>query len=136
MKKLSSITLLLLVFTFAKSSAQNFNDKQNMEVVTEQDPFYPKGDAALFNYVLEAVKYSTEAKQKFVEGEVMISFDVMPDSTINNTRIISGVCCGINEEVQRIIKELKFAPAMQNGVKMRMNVMMSFPVKAHTKTGN
>ena len=50
---------------------------------------------------------------------------------VSKGNVISGVCCGINEEVQRVVKVLKFAPAMQNGIKMRMNVMMNFPVKAH-----
>jgi protein TonB len=134
MKK-NTLLLLITLFYFANSSkAQNkepYNDKQNITVVTDQEPYYPKGDFELYKYVLNAVKYSDEAKQKFVEGEVMLSFDVLPDSTVNNTSVISGVCCGINEEVQRVVKELKFAPAMQNGVKMRMNVMMNFPVKAH-----
>ena len=122
------------MYHFIDAQAQNkepYNDKQNMAVVTEQEPFYPKGDIELYKFVLNAVKYSDEAKQKFIEGEVMLSFDVLADSTINNVNIISGVCCGINEEVQRVVKELKFAPAMQNGIKMRMNVMMNFPVKAH-----
>ena len=78
-----------------------------------------------------AKKRSWVGPSKLIEGEVMLSFDVLPDSTISNTNVISGVCCGINEEVQRVVKALKFAPAMQNGIKMRMNVMMNFPVKAH-----
>jgi TonB family protein len=134
MKKKLSLVIIALLYHFIDAQAQNkepYNDKQNMAVVTEQEPFYPKGDIELYKFVLNAVKYSDEAKQKFIEGEVMLSFDVLADSTINNVNVISGVCCGINEEVQRVVKELKFAPAMQNGIKMRMNVMMNFPVKAH-----
>jgi len=134
MKKfLFIITIALLALSY-NVDAQNklpYNDKQNIAVVTEQEPFFPKGDIELYKYVLNTVKYSDEAKQKFIEGEVMLSFDVLPDSTISNANVISGVCCGINEEVQRVVKGLKFAPAMQNGIKMRMNVMMNFPVKAH-----
>lgn len=134
MKKTLILGICVLFGAYHKSQAQNkevYNDKQNIAVVTEQEPFYPKGDIELFKHVLNAVKYSDESKQKFIEGEVVLSFDVLPDSTINNVSVISGVCCGINEEVQRVVKELKFAPAMQNGIKMRMNVMMNFPVKAH-----
>jgi TonB family protein len=134
MKKNLLVATITFLCHFVNAQAQNkepYNDKQNIAVVTEQEPFYPKGDMELYKYVLHAVKYSEEAKQKFVEGEVMLSFDVLPDSTVNNTNVISGVCCGINEEVQRVVKELKFAPAMQNGIKIRMNVMMNFPVKAH-----
>ncbi len=134
MKKILFIITMALLGQRYDVAAQNklpYNDKQNIAVVTEQEPFYPKGDLELYKYVLNAVKYSDEAKQKFIEGEVMLSFDVLPDSTVNNANVISGVCCGINEEVQRVVKVLKFAPAMQNGIKMRMNVMMNFPVKAH-----
>jgi TonB family protein len=134
MKKNLLVATITFLCHFVNAQSQNkepYNDKQNIAVVTEQEPFYPKGDMELYKYVLHAVKYSEEAKQKFVEGEVMLSFDVLPDSTVNNTNVISGVCCGINEEVQRVVKELKFAPAMQNGIKIRMNVMMNFPVKAH-----
>ena len=134
MKKILFIITMVLLGQRYDVAAQNklpYNDKQNIAVVTEQEPFYPKGDLELYKYVLNAVKYSDEAKQKFIEGEVMVSFDVLPDSTVSNANLISGVCCGINEEVQRVVKVLKFAPAMQNGIKMRMNVMMNFPVKAH-----
>jgi TonB family protein len=134
MKKNLLVATITFLCHFVNAQSQNnepYNDKQNIAVVAEQEPFYPKGDMELYKYVLHAVKYSEEAKQKFVEGEVMLSFDVLPDSTVNNTNVISGVCCGINEEVQRVVKELKFAPAMQNGIKIRMNVMMNFPVKAH-----
>lgn len=134
MKKNILLTVIGFLAYLNTTQAQNkepYNDKQNMAVVTEQEPFYPKGDTELYKYVLHAINYTEEAKQKFIEGEVMLSFDVLPDSTINNIVVISGVCCGINEEVQRVVKTLKFAPAMQNGIKMRMNVMMNFPVKAH-----
>lgn len=134
MKKNLLLSIFAGICYINNGQAQNkepYNDKQNMTVVTEQEPFFPKGDIELYKYVLNAVKYSDEAKQKYIEGEVILSFDVLPDSTISNTNVISGVCCGINEEVQRVVKGLKFAPAMQNGIKMRMNVMMNFPVKAH-----
>lgn len=134
MKKNLLLSIFAGICYINNGQAQNkepYNDKQNMTVVTEQEPFFPKGDIELYKYVLNAVKYSDEAKQKYIEGEVILSFDVLPDSTISNTNVISGLCCGINEEVQRVVKGLKFAPAMQNGIKMRMNVMMNFPVKAH-----
>ena len=129
-KQLFFIFFLLTCYSL-QATAQNYNDKQNMAVVTDQEPFYPKGDAELYKLVMNSVKYSDEAKQKYIEGTVTLSFDVSADSTIGNTQIISGLCCGINEEVQRVVKSIKFAPAVQNGVKMRMNIMMDFPIKAH-----
>lgn len=110
---------------------EGMNDPQNMVVNTDAEPFYPKGDQALYQYVYLNLKYSQEAKDKLVSGEVLMSFDVNPDSTVTNAIVISGPGYGVNEEVKALVEKLKFAPAVQNGVKVRMNVMMNFPVKAH-----
>lgn len=127
-----AVIILLFMLSAAYASAQETKpDPQNMEVKTNQEPFYPKGEQALYTHVLYNVKYSEEAKKKYIEGEVTLSFDVMPDSTVINPVVISGLGYGIDEEVKRVVKELKFAPAIQNGMKMKMNVMYNFPVKAH-----
>jgi protein TonB len=107
------------------------NDPQNMAIKTDQEPFFPKGEMELFNLVSNGITYSDSAKAKYVAGDVMLSFDVMPDSTISNVVVISGPGYGIDEAVKNYVQKLKFAPAIQSGVKVRMNLMMNFPVKAH-----
>jgi hypothetical protein len=99
--------------------------------VSTQDAFFPKGDQALFTYIMNNVKYSEEAKKKYIEGNVSLSFDVMPDSTVANVKIISDLPFGVGEGVKILVEKLKFAPAMQMGMKVKMNLMMDFPVKAH-----
>lgn len=114
-----------------EKSSKPANDKQNMPVTTSQDAFYPKGEQALYNYVLMNTKYSEEAKKKYAEGDVELSFDVMPDSSIQNVKVIHDIGYGIGDEVKKIVEKLKFAPAIMMGTKVRTNVMMDFPVKAH-----
>ena len=130
MKKLLLLPIILSssVMVFAQQPA---TDKQNIKVVTNTDPSYPKGDTELYTYVLYNVKYSDEAKKKYIEGEVTISFDVKTDSTITNALVISGVGYGVDEAVKKLVQTLKFAPGVQNGVPVKMNTMYSFPVKAH-----
>lgn len=106
-------------------------DKQNMTVVTTQDASFPHGEQALYIYILKNVKYSEEAKKNYIEGNVTLSFDVLPDSSVSNARVISDIGYGIGEEVKRLVSQLKFSPAIQMGVKVRMNLIMDFPVKAH-----
>ena len=120
--------LLLSVIAFAQQPSK---DKQNIKVVTNTEPSYPKGDNELYSYVLYNVKYSDESKKKYIEGEVTLSFDVKTDSTVTNVLIISGVGYGVDEEVKKLIQTLKFSPGVQNGVPIKMNTMYSFPVKAH-----
>lgn len=123
--------LLLLPFAAAAQEKTEKPDPQNMKVTTSQEPFYPKGEQALYMHVLYNVKYSEEAKKNSIEGEVTLSFDVLTDSTVANPVLISGLGYGIDDEVKRVVKGMKFAPAIQMGVPVKMNVMYSFPVKAH-----
>jgi len=126
MKTLFSLFCLLLAICHSSFS----QDKQNMTVST-QDAFYPKGEQALYTYIMYNVKYSEESKKKYIEGSVSLSFDVMPDSTIKNVKIIGDVGYGVGEEVKKLVEKLKFAPAIQMGMRVKMNLIMDFPVKAH-----
>ena len=124
--------LVFSLFTFfAASLFAQSSDPQNIKVVATQDPAYPKGEPALYNYVLMNIKYSDEAKKKYIEGEVMMSFWVNTDSTVTNPKIISGIGYGIDEEVKRVVEGLKFSPGMMNSKARKMQLIMTFPVKAH-----
>jgi TonB family protein len=125
------LNFLFISNRFCSAQGKPLPDKQNMTVITNQEPFYPKGEQALYTYIINNVKYSEEAKKNYVSGNVELSFDVMPDSTIKNVRIISDVGYGIGEEVKKLVEKLKFAPAVQMGIPVRMSVIMDFPVKAH-----
>jgi TonB family protein len=125
------IVSLFWIGAGGEAFAQEKTDKQNMQVITSRDPFYPKGEQALYSYVLYNVKYSEESKQKYIEGNVELSFDVMPDSSVSNARILSDVGYGVGEEVKKLVEKLKFSPAVQMGMRVKMNLIMDFPVKAH-----
>jgi TonB family protein len=123
---MSSVFILMLSVGFAQSA-----DKQNKKVITDSEPAYPKGEQALYTEVMYNLAYPEDAKKKSVEGEVTLSFDVKPDSTVANMVIISGVGNGVDEEVKKYVEKLKFAPAVQNGRTVKMNTIYTFPVKAH-----
>jgi len=123
-------SLQLTISSWQTLCAQEKTDKQNMTVTT-QDAFYPKGEQSLYTYIMYNVKYSEESKKNYVTGNVELSFDVMPDSTIKNVKIISDVGYGVGEEVKKMVEKLKFAPAIQMGMRVKMNLIMDFPVKAH-----
>jgi outer membrane biosynthesis protein TonB len=133
MKLISIFSLGLVTFGLGqKLSAQNTSvpDKQNMQVTT-QDAFYPKGEQALYTYIMYNTKYSPESIKNYVTGNVELSFDVMPDSTIKNAKIISDVGYEVGDAVKKLVEQLKFAPAIMMGTKVKSNLIMDFPVKAH-----
>jgi protein TonB len=122
MKKLITLIAFLPMLSFAQ---------QNSKVVTNSEPTYPKGDNELYTYMYYNLKFTEEAKQKSIEGEVTISFDVKTDSTTTNILILTGLGHGIDDEVKKIITQLKFSPGVQNGMPIKMNTMYTFPIKAH-----
>lgn len=128
MKRLLLICTFLLICSIINAQQ---NDPQNKKVHTDSEPFYPKGEQALYTEVLYNTNYPEESKKKYIEGEVTLSFDVKADSTVSNVAIISGVGKGVDEEVKKFVEKLKFAPAVQNGITVKMNVIYTFPVKAH-----
>ncbi len=132
MKKLF-LLLPVMAFSISTASAQerSGSDPQNMKVTTTREPYYAKGEQALYNEVLMGIKYSDEAKKKYLEGEVMMSFDVLADSTVSNVKIISDPGYGVGDEVKNYVLKLKFVPALQMNKPVKMKVMMNFPIKAH-----
>ena len=56
MKKIISILIFTIVSLAV--SAQEYNDKQNMEVIMQQDAYYPAGEMALYKHMFMNVKYS------------------------------------------------------------------------------
>lgn len=119
---------LLPVFCIAQSDTKKYDNSQNMEVALNQDAHYVDGDQALFEYIYKNVQYPDKAKGKALKGEILLSFNVETDSTLSDVSIISGVGYGADEEVKRLIESLKFAPSIQNGMKVKMNLMLSVPV--------
>ncbi len=130
MKKLILMSAFLGA-AFLGYSQEEYNDKQNMEVVTTREASYSEGEQALYKYIFKNVDYSDESKAADIEGNVMVSFNVQADGSVTNTVVLSGVGYGINEEVTRLLKELKFIPAIRNGLKVKMNLVYDFPVRAH-----
>jgi TonB family protein len=120
--------LLLSAGSFAQTGK---TDPQNIKVSNTRDPEYPKGEQALYQDVMMNMKYPPEAVQRFVEGTVELSFDVKTDSTLANIIVLKGIDTGVDDAVKKYVSKLKFIPAMQNGILVKMNVDMVFPVKAH-----
>ncbi len=127
MKKILLLSIMTLLATTVMAQG-------NFTVIQQRQAHYPGGDTAFQNYFNRNLKYNSEAFEKRLYGSVMVSFNVMPDSTLNDVTVLSGVGCGVDEEVEALIKPMKFVPALANGVLVRSNVIVSVTVKAIPRT--
>ncbi len=127
MKKAVLLIIYLALQTLC--FAQNYNDPQNMKVNVDQEAYFPPGDDSLYRYLYYNIVFPDELKSKVIQGEVIISFIVETDGTLSDFSVIKSLEKGIDEEVIRLIKPLKYAPTIMNGVKMRKNVLLSVPIR-------
>jgi len=123
-------TIVFLFFcniSFFAFSQENKNNSQNMAVIVQQQAEYPKGEKALYEFIYINLKFPS-TKGELVSGDVFLSFDVMPDSSLVNFVFISKVGYGIDEEIEKLLKPLKYRPSIQNGILVKQNVMLSIPI--------
>jgi TonB family protein len=132
MRKTLSIPLFLLLTAPAFSQTEiNDGTHRNYVVTTTRNAEYPGGNQELYMKMYELTKYPAEAKEKHLEGDVMISFFVEADSSVKEVEILTNPGMGLGEEAVRIIKQIKFMPALQNGKPIRQNMMLSVPFRIY-----
>ncbi len=123
-----------IIFSMACSLLCSLTMAQgNFTVVQQKQAQYPAGDVAFQDYFNVNLKYNQAAFDKRLYGSVMVSFNVMPDSTLSDITVLSGVGYGVDEEVATLLAPMKFAPAIANGVVVRSNMIVSITIKAIPK---
>lgn len=77
------------------------------------------------------IQYPEIARKTGIEGIVTVEFIVNKMGEVENPQIIRGIGGGCDEEVLRVIKEMKFSPGIQNGilVKVKMSQSIRFQLK-------
>lgn len=129
MKKLLSILLWGTPLFLAAQTDKKYDNSQNMDVVVNQEPFYPAGEQKMYEHVFYNLEYSADAQKAKVNGEVMLNFTVNADSSLSDFTIISSVGYGIDEDIIKLMKQLRFAPSLINGEAVNKNMLMSFPIE-------
>ena len=88
------------------------------------------GRTALKKYLEANLRYPNEARQRKIEGKVVIEFVVLPDGSLTNFRVLKGIGFGCDEEVIRLIKEgSAWLPTLQNNIAVREKVRVQLRFK-------
>lgn len=101
-------------------------------VVVEEMPQFPGGETALLRYISDNTIYPVEAKDKNIEGRVIISFCVTAKGAINQISVLKGVDPVLDQEAIRVVQTLPaFKPGKQGGkaVPVWYRVPITFTLK-------
>lgn len=97
-------------------------------LIVEEPPQFPGGEAALYKWLGENLKYPEEAKELGIQGRVFVSFVVEPDGSTSNAVVKRGIGGGCDEEALRIVRAMpKWAAGKQRGQPVR--VQFNLPIK-------
>jgi TonB family protein len=96
-------------------------------VVVEEMPLFPGGDSALMNFIVRNIQYPKNAKEKNIQGRVILRFCVTYEGKIGKVGILKSVDPELDMEALRVIKMLpEWQPGKQGG--KPVNVWYSVPV--------
>ena len=71
--------------------------------IVEQQPEFPGGRDAFYQYIQNNLKYPSQARRMGIEGRVSVQFLVDKSGNITEVQAVRGLGAGCDEEAVRII---------------------------------
>jgi protein TonB len=99
-------------------------------------PEYPGGPKALTAFIQSNLKFPKEAFDKKIEGIVVLKAEINFRGEIIDTKIISSLGFGCDEEAERVVRLLKFHVDKIRNMKITyfktFNIQFKLPVPVQT----
>lgn len=96
--------------------------------VVEQMPEFPGGEAALYKYLADNVRYPERATNAGAQGTVRVKFVVNEDGTISQVDVARPIGNGMDEEAKRVVQGMpRWKPGKNNGKAVK--VYFQVPIK-------
>lgn len=120
-------TILIATFSFfvVISSHGNTSSSHNHEKIVTKAQFVG-GETALQDYIKTNLVYPSCAREKALEGTVIISFFVLPDGSIYNAKVVEGMDKVCDQAALSFVNNMpNWAPANRNGIAAASKVQMN-----------
>ena len=99
--------------------------------------YYKNGEEGLNELILEELEYPKVAKDRSIQGTVILEFIVETNGYITGITVKQGVNGGCTEEAIRIMKNTRWVPATENGkfVRYRTSYPITFNIMHERNSG-
>lgn len=105
-------------------------DPPKVFTIVEQMPEFPGGDAQLFKFLQENIRYPKQELDAGVEGRVIVGFMLYEDGSVHDVVVKKGVTVGLDQEAKRVIEMLpNFKPGRNQGKAVRVNYVIPIAFK-------
>ncbi len=93
--------------------------------IVEQQPEFPGGRDAIYQYIQKKFKYPSQAKRMGIEGRVSVQFVVDKSGNITEVQAVRGIGAGCDEEAVRIIKSMpKWKAGKHRGKAVKVKMIL------------
>ncbi|HNM68457.1 MAG: TonB family protein [Bacteroidetes bacterium] len=82
-------------------------------------PLIAKGLRGLQAYLAENLRYPEDARRRDIQGKVGVEFTVETSGHTANVRTLDALGAGCDEEAMRLIRSIKWRPAIKDGKRVR-----------------
>jgi len=125
--KTKKATLDIVVAGSPPIPSNYYNPKISVYEIVQENPLFPGGKEALFDFINKNIKYPVDAKTSKLEGKVIVRFIVTKEGKAMKGEILKGASPSLNKEALRIIDLLPtWIPGKQAGVKV--SVYQTVPI--------
>jgi len=85
-------------------------------------PTFPEGKDGYKRFIKENIVYPVQALSNRIEGSVYLVYTVNNLGEIVDVNITKGIGYGCDEEAIRVIRLMKYEPARNRGIKMKVEM--------------
>jgi TonB family protein len=136
-------TILCIAFTVSCFFSLAQNNKNTIApadsvngVKSKQINFEVKTTEAVFNggidsicrYVLAKLVFPEAAMKAQLIGKIKVAYDVTGEGKVENVKLFSGVGYGIDEQVMKLLLNLKYKPAEAQGTPYTSQQILTIPI--------
>jgi TonB family protein len=115
--------------TLLKGQCYAPDSSEMLYVSYKEQPKFKGGERKMFEFLANNTRYSSEAREKGIQGTVYVAFVVSKTGEIENVRVRRGVHKSLDAEAMRVIKSMpKWNAAKEEGepVSMAYTVPITF----------
>ncbi|MBQ5533597.1 MAG: energy transducer TonB, partial [Bacteroidales bacterium] len=100
--------------------------------VVEQEPEYPGGEEAMYKFLSDNLVYPKAAREKGIQGKVIVEFVVEKNGKISNVKAVKSVSPELDAEAIRVVSKMpKWKPGVQRGEKVRSRWRLPIHFQLH-----
>ena len=93
--------------------------------IVEDNPSYPGGTEALHKFLMTNLQYPKEAKEKGIQGTVLVQYVIDSKGNVTQAKVMRGVSPELDQEALRLTNMIKgWEPGRQNGKPIKRTVTM------------